>query len=290
MDSARTTYVSRVFSAIIVLLIISFSLLIANETGPENGRTGAPGESNCTVGCHSSFPLNSGSGSVAISGIPETGYMPGEKYTITISVSQSGQIRWGFEAVILDASNNNAGTITVTDASRTQTSQSGGRTYIKHTLGGTASGTWTFDWTAPASDIGEITIYAAGNAANGNGSNQGDFIYTTSLARNAEVPTSVSEDRFTPYRFELHGNYPNPFNPATTIRYELERPGVVTLRIYDVAGREVRTLINAGQTAGTHSTIWDGKDNSGRLAASGAYIVRLHAGARVASSRMVMIR
>lgn len=93
-------------------------------------------------------------------------------------------MRWGFELVALDDSNNQAGTITITDTTNTQSSVTGGKTYVKHTSTGTYpgtpnSGTWSFDWT-PNAGYGDVTFYAAGNAANNNGSTSGDLISTTS--------------------------------------------------------------------------------------------------------------
>ncbi|RKY55764.1 MAG: hypothetical protein DRP96_12060, partial [Candidatus Neomarinimicrobiota bacterium] len=70
-------------------------------------------------------------------------------------------------------------------------------------------------------------------------------------------------------------NYPNPFNPITTIRYGLPENGKVRLLIYDLAGRQVVELINSPQNAGWHQTIWDGKDNNGRLISSGIYLCRI---------------
>ena len=69
--------------------------------------------------------------------------------------------------------------------------------------------------------------------------------------------------------------FPNPFNPATTIRFELERAGHVRLSIYDVGGREVRTLVAGAVDAGEHAVAWDGADFSSRPAASGVYFVRM---------------
>ena len=71
-------------------------------------------------------------------------------------------------------------------------------------------------------------------------------------------------------------SYPNPFNPSTTIRYAIELPGLVKISVFDVAGRDVRTLVSRHhQSTGTHTVTWDGTDDSGRAAASGVYIVRL---------------
>lgn len=87
------------------------------------------------------------------------------------------------------------------------------------------------------------------------------------------------------------GNHPNPFNPSTTIDFALDRPGNVTLQIYDIGGRVVRTLFAGRQyDEGRHQTFWDGMDNSGRVAASGTYFYRLEAGEYSETKRMALIK
>ncbi len=94
-----------------------------------------------------------------------------------------------------------------------------------------------------------------------------------------------------PRPFALAQNVPNPFNPVTTIAYMLPEPARVSLDIYDVAGRLIRRLLQGDfQPAGRHQVIWDGKDATGRAAASGVYFYRLEAGRHAATRRMVMLR
>jgi TolB protein len=78
-----------------------------------------------------------------------------------------------------------------------------------------------------------------------------------------------------PKAFEISQNYPNPFNPSTTIEYQLLEDTKIVLKIYDIRGREVRTLVDREQTAGTKAVVWDGRDNSGRSVGSGVYIYRI---------------
>ena len=84
-----------------------------------------------------------------------------------------------------------------------------------------------------------------------------------------------SQYRPTPPAAVVFPNAPNPFNPGTTIRFELPDPGRVRLRIYDVRGRLVRQLLDADHPAGYHSVVWNGEDGSGRRVASGAYWYRV---------------
>jgi glucuronoarabinoxylan endo-1,4-beta-xylanase len=98
----------------------------------------------------------------------------------------------------------------------------------------------------------------------------------TTLVGSLGAGSSV-EDRsgVVPDRFTLFQNYPNPFNPETFIEFEIPRSSVITVKIFDVLGREVRTLVHADFQAGRHRIRWDGRDDAGRAAASGLYLVRL---------------
>lgn len=169
-----------------ILLAIS-STVFTNTGGAPAGRTAAPGEGNCT-GCHSGSLITSGAdwnNFTITSNIPVTGYVPGSTYTITISHTQSGINKWGFQATVLNSSNTMAGTIVNTNTLQMSTQTSGGKTYIGQNSGGTSgSGTksWSFDWTAPNPGVGSITVYAVVNASNNNSSDAGDLIYARNVS------------------------------------------------------------------------------------------------------------
>jgi hypothetical protein len=78
-----------------------------------------------------------------------------------------------------------------------------------------------------------------------------------------------------PDKFQLFQNYPNPFNPSTTIAYQLPERKRVKLAIYDITGRQVRTLVDEVQLAGNYQTTWNGTDQSGNVVSSGVYVYRL---------------
>jgi len=170
----------------------------AISSRPPAAKTGAPGEGLCNE-CHSGNAVNDGVGSVAIGGVP-TAYTPSQTYSLTATVQRSGQIRWGFELTVLKNSDSTAAGALANTTLLTSTQTSLGRAYVSHTtlngqdgtFSGSPSGAWTFDWTAPAAGAGAVTFYAAGNAANGNGSTNGDFIYSTSVASTEASSTDVS--------------------------------------------------------------------------------------------------
>ena len=89
---------------------------------------------------------------------------------------------------------------------------------------------------------------------------------------------------------DLAQNVPNPFNPTTQLGYQIAADVHVTLAVYDVAGRLVRTLVDKQQSAGGYTETWDGYDNKGRLVSSGVYFYRLTAGDFVQTRRMVMLK
>lgn len=106
------------------------------------------------------------------------------------------------------------------------------------------------------------------------------------------TPTSVEGPSrgSMPVALSLSQNYPNPFNPSTTIAYTLEKTAPVTLEIYSILGNKVRTLERKIQTAGSHTVLWDGLDDTGRSVAGGLYIYRLSTGHQVESQKMMLLR
>ncbi|UCE18049.1 MAG: hypothetical protein JSV84_14470 [Gemmatimonadota bacterium] len=184
------------------LLIMGFSAIFwAYSSNPPNGRAGDPPSRMTCTQCHDSFALNSGDGMLSIDNVPDI-YTPGETYTITVTLSDPGQSRWGFELTTLDDDNAQAGTIVVTEDTNTQLSDNSGSNpdYIKQRSAGTFAGTndgpvsWTFDWTAPLTDVGEVTFYASGNAANNNESTSGDYVYTASATSSTCVKGDANGD------------------------------------------------------------------------------------------------
>jgi hypothetical protein len=103
----------------------------------------------------------------------------------------------------------------------------------------------------------------------------------TAIEPASESPVSTSR---------LRGNAPNPFNPSTAIRIELARAGRTELRIYDVRGRLVRTLLDGPLVEGVHVTHWDGRNDAGTAVASGIYLVQMVAGGVRAEHKMVLAR
>ncbi len=93
-----------------------------------------------------------------------------------------------------------------------------------------------------------------------------------------------------PTRTVLHQNYPNPFNPTTIIRYEIARPGDVTLRMYNAAGALVKELYNGHRAAGVYEAGWNGENNQGHKVASGIYFYKLTAVDFAQTKKMILLK
>ncbi len=93
-----------------------------------------------------------------------------------------------------------------------------------------------------------------------------------------------------PTEFTLYQNYPNPFNPSTTIKFALKEKADVVLKVYNILGQEVRTLVNVKQSAGYKTVLWDGRDNNGVPVATGVYIYRIQANDFVKNKKMVLLK
>ena len=164
----------------IVLVLITFitcyELAISYSSTPPASRTGAPGEGNCTTsGCHNGTP-NTGPGNILFS-LDTINYIPGNTYTAAVQVVDGTKLMFGFELTALDSTNTMAGSYIITNTINTSAQTSVGRDYVNH-LNANSSNSWQFDWTAPSSNVGPITFYIAGNAANDDGDESGDNIYT----------------------------------------------------------------------------------------------------------------
>jgi hypothetical protein len=137
-------------------------------------------------------------------------------------------------------------------------------------------------WRAPASDLASWQLDVDGRAIN--------LVDTGSIALEPGAVLTARRTAGIPLAFALHANYPNPFNPGTTIHYDLPSSALVRLVIYDALGQVVRELVAQEQPAGRHTMHWDGRDQGGAEAANGVYFCELTAGASRAVGKMLMIR
>ncbi|MFQ5583843.1 MAG: T9SS type A sorting domain-containing protein [Calditrichia bacterium] len=116
------------------------------------------------------------------------------------------------------------------------------------------------------------------------------LIMLASLLIFTKMAISSDKNSTVPDKFELGQNYPNPFNPSTSINYRLPWRAFVVLKIYNILGQDIRTLVNAPNAKGLHTVKWNGTDERGFPVASGVYFYRLAAGDFSQIRRMVLLR
>jgi flagellar hook assembly protein FlgD len=101
---------------------------------------------------------------------------------------------------------------------------------------------------------------------------------------------SEVESTYASRRVILEQPYPNPLSSETTIEYGLPEATRVSLKVYNLLGQEVRTLVNEPKDAGIHTMTWDGRDDSGRRVPSGTYFLRLKVGQHAATRKLCVVR
>lgn len=193
---SRHTGATASWLRLLALMALAALPVMAISGGAPPGMTGAPPGDNCTS-CHTGS-ANSGPGSLSIEFPDGNTYVPGQTYKLRITLSDPAAQRWGFQitarrgAQQLDL----AGAFSIVDSARSQFAPgSAPGAYVTHAADGTASGSsgsnsWEVNWTAPSSGAGSVRFYAAGNAANNDGTNFGDSIYVTAV----EVGEGVADE------------------------------------------------------------------------------------------------
>ncbi len=210
--------------------------------------------------------------------------------TSTMNVTQSGII--GSLRVSVNITHTYQGDLTVTLRSPAGTSvvlhnRTGGSTdniigwypsplvpagNLNSLLGQNMQGTWT------------MTVN------DGAGGDVGTFVQWCLQVIYAPPYVAGTPETSVPEVLALHGNYPNPFNPATNIKFDLPVRSHVTLQIFDVAGRLVRTLLDETREAASHVVLWNGTDDSGRPVSSGAYYTRVTSDTGSATAKMLLLK
>lgn len=185
----------KIYLLLVVIATPVVLFLMSNSAGSIGGKSGSIGDNGSTcTDCHggTATPMT---GWITTT-VPPEGYTPGQTYTITATGTHSGVVKFGFELTVEDSQGNKVGTLVITDAARTHFTNSNHA--VTHTSAGNIpngnTNTWSMNWIAPTNVNGNIGIYAAFNAANGNGNTSGDIIYKSStfISKVAPPPVLVS--------------------------------------------------------------------------------------------------
>lgn len=242
------------------------------SSNPPAARTGAPGETNCTA-CHTGTAM-SGEGVIFFSVGGGPNYTPGETYPL--SIATVGGSKNGFELTILDGSDNQAGTLTA--GVNTTVTSAGGRQYIRHSAS-EGLGSWTFNWTAPATNVGELTAYYAMNKSNSSESSSGDEIFLG----NTPIPpfnVGIAEN-------PLDKAYKVSYNNLTkqvSLNYSLIENAKVVLNVQDLSGKLIQTVDFGYKTTGDYSE----QVTLNKVDINGMYVVSLFINNRVLNRKLMI--
>ena len=208
------------------------------SNGPAGGKTGAPGEQNCTS-CHSGSALDGATENnfvlLDVNNMPVLSYVAGATYTVNLALT-SNPAKKGFQSTVLTSSNVMAGTFTAALTTQIVNATISGaqRNYAEHKATSNSSATplWSWSWTAPSAGTGAVTFYVASNKANDNGNNNGDLIYLSQhiiSEQGAGITESESVSAF------------NLFYAAdsqlATVTFESLQQGSISINLSDMNGK-----------------------------------------------------
>jgi hypothetical protein len=220
-------------------------LAALNGSGAPTGRTGAPGESTCTD-CHSGAAQN-GTGINQVVFTDQsfnvvTSYVPGQTYNVGVTFTDPTS-KNGFQIVALKTDDSQAGAMAVIPGTGVQVlTGSAGKKYVTHTTSGNSMTQWGFQWTAPATNVGDVTFYLATNKTNANGNTTGDVIRTSEHMIGSVV--GVDEKAA---KMELSVGYNSNLN-SLTVNYTALSAGSSSLNLTDISGKSV-FFEGVGETA-----------------------------------------
>lgn len=260
--------------------IESYHKAPVNAGGAGAGKTGAPGEQNCTA-CHAGTAQDGANENILtlLDGTtPVTTYTPGQQYTMALVMS-SNPAKRGFQATALTSSNTMAGTFT---AQAGNTSVNGtAKKYANHTSSSNTSSTlsWNWTWTAPASGTGNVTFYVASNKANNNGNNNGDVIYLSQHVFSEASSADIEENSSGSVKVYFDAS-------SNTIHAKFDALSVssAALKLIDLSGKVAfNTTLGASEIGENTREI---KLNESLK--SGTYIVTLEIGRKVYSKKIII--
>jgi hypothetical protein len=242
--------------------------------------SGGAGEKNCTW-CHTGT-LGSGPGTVSLTcDAPSNMYIPGDTYTFTATVTESGLVRYGFEVLMgySATGNRSDGTILHISSTETQTKSSGTRRYVTHKLAstsGSGSRSWNFKWIAPNPGTGPLTFYAGFNGANNNNAKTGDHIYLANLTLDQLVGVEEEVAATAPVTL-----YPTLVQDALHLTWPKTTGAIVTAEVFNLQGQFVfrHDFPGIAEQGMLDATSWT----------SGTYLIRVKVGDNVTSHKVIKL-
>lgn len=274
-------------STVVVVALGAMSFGVLSPNG-KAGYTASPSESTCaTSGCHDSYALNAGTGTIALSSSNMTNwnYIPGTTYHMTFKVKFTGRSLFGIGVECLTTANANAGSLVITNAAQTH--------LANKTVGGVArvnvvqqqnggmhadSMMFVFDWTAPTTNVGNVKFYYTGMAANNNGVETGDYVYTGSQT---VTPTTVGVEEV-----QANTSALNVINLGSNLHlsYSAKASANTNVELYDIKGSLINSIAFGKQNAGDVEL---NMPLSG-TEKTGVYIVKLIQGSDIFTKKTVL--
>lgn len=209
---------------------------VLNTGGAPAGRTGAPGEVSC-IACHGGSVLDGNIGvNVLELNAGGTEYVPNETNSMQLTFNDASN-KNGFQLVVLNAADEMAGSLSVSDAVNTKSLASAflNRQYISHTADGANLNTWSFDWLAPAAG-GDVTFYVATNKTNSNAATSGDLIYVSQHTFTSPDLVGITQEK------EISQKLTVGFQPNTNqlvLDFDVTASNELSLNVTDLSGRSV---------------------------------------------------
>ncbi|HET6225607.1 MAG TPA: choice-of-anchor V domain-containing protein [Bacteroidia bacterium] len=267
---------------IILLTIIGVQQLLTSSMllkieGAHEGSTGAPNEKTCAQsGCHKDATVSPGTlvNQFIFNG-GDSLYTPGETYPVKIQVNKAGIKRFGFQVTVLRSSDNSyVGTLIATDAAKTQLQNgiapNATRKYITHKTAGTDAistgiGEWTFQWKAPATNVGAIKFYYATNATNMDNENTGDQVFLSTFQIKPKTTTGIEAS----VKEEFFNAYYSTESRQLIISYDNLPGGRAKIELRNMEGQ----LIQSSELSNSTTSAQNVGINLNSTIASGVYLI-----------------
>ena len=286
--SMKNKLVLLLFGLFLVVIIASgFNINSPCDAPLVGGHTGAPGETNCT-GCHAGTN-NSGPGTLSFNiGGGITKYVPGQTYIGTVALSQNGINKFGFACgAFKDSTNTSIGTFSLIDPTRTRTYMDGTRSYVSHTPCAADASTlgtnqWTFNWTAPSTNVGTITLYVGSLATNHNHATSGDNAYSASIKLSPSL-TGINEIE---KGFTNLFIYPNPSAGIIFVIYNADNNPQNTITIHDLQGKLLKVLSDERSQKGKNEQTFNLKEMHFE---PGIYLIRISDSTKEISKKITLL-
>ncbi|MBI4549276.1 MAG: T9SS type A sorting domain-containing protein [Ignavibacteriae bacterium] len=263
---------------VIYVLALCYFILIGFDILDPTGRVGATRKNGEGCICHGFLPVDSVDVWIAGPGRVLAGSQSG----YTLFMTGGPAVAGGFNVAVW------SGSISPVD-STTHLLPSVDGLELTHTMPKPFQNDtvrWDFSYQAPSTQ-GTDTLYSVGNSVNGDGLPTGDaFNFGVNFIVEVYKDTMLDvTEEVQPYTFQLFQNYPNPFNPVTDIRLRITDYSYVVLKVFDVLGRVVMTLVNEKKAPGEYVVRWDARGMP-----SGIYLYRLRVGSFIETKKMVLVQ